>query len=166
VFLNYPCIPSLSISPDNREYTVVPTILVESPKGPSDEKCLGPTNPLIRPCSEGIIPHTVVTVHVDVVRSCFWTSAAIGPIVHPSNDIWDWSHGGMILTGKNRRTGEKPVPVRFCPPKISHRPTWAQTGASAVRSRRLTAWAMARLLHVILTQKLVIASFPKLTAIQ
>jgi hypothetical protein len=40
---------SPSISPDNREYTVVPTILLESPKWPSDEKCLGPTNPLIRP---------------------------------------------------------------------------------------------------------------------
>jgi hypothetical protein len=45
----YLCIPSRSISPDNREYAVVPTILLEYPKGPSDEKCLGPTNPLIRP---------------------------------------------------------------------------------------------------------------------
>jgi hypothetical protein len=34
VFLNYPCILSASISPDNREYTVVPTILVKSPKVP------------------------------------------------------------------------------------------------------------------------------------
>jgi hypothetical protein len=42
--------PPLSISPDNREYTVVPTILLESPKGPNDEKCLGPTNPFIRFC--------------------------------------------------------------------------------------------------------------------
>jgi hypothetical protein len=36
VFLNYPCI-SPTISRDNREYTVAPIILVESPKGPSDE---------------------------------------------------------------------------------------------------------------------------------
>jgi hypothetical protein len=43
----YLCIPS--VSPDNREYTVVLTVLLESTKGPSDEKCLGPTNPLIRP---------------------------------------------------------------------------------------------------------------------
>jgi hypothetical protein len=41
--------PSPSISPYNREYTVVPTILLESPQGPSDEKRLGPTNALIRP---------------------------------------------------------------------------------------------------------------------
>jgi hypothetical protein len=50
VFHNYLCLPSPSINPDNREYTVVPTILFESPKGPSDEKCLGPTNTLIRHC--------------------------------------------------------------------------------------------------------------------
>jgi hypothetical protein len=49
VFLNYPCIPSASISPGNREYTVVPTLLAKSAKVPRDEKCLGPTKPLIRP---------------------------------------------------------------------------------------------------------------------
>jgi hypothetical protein len=48
--LNYPCIPSASISLDNREYTLVPTILFESPKEPSDKKCLRPMKPLIRPC--------------------------------------------------------------------------------------------------------------------
>jgi hypothetical protein len=56
VFLNYPCIPSPSISPDNRDYTVVPTIIFESPKGPSDEKCLGSMNPLIRPCYQRLTP--------------------------------------------------------------------------------------------------------------
>jgi hypothetical protein len=50
VFLNYPRIHCPSISPDNREYTVVPTIFFESQKGPSVEKYLGLTNPLIRPC--------------------------------------------------------------------------------------------------------------------
>jgi hypothetical protein len=49
VFLNYQYIPFSSINPDNREYNVVPTIVFESLKGPSDEKCLGPTNPLIHP---------------------------------------------------------------------------------------------------------------------
>jgi hypothetical protein len=44
VFLNYPCIPIPSISPDNWEYT---TIVFESPKRPSDEKCLGPMSLLI-----------------------------------------------------------------------------------------------------------------------
>jgi hypothetical protein len=38
VFLDYPSIPSPYIGPDNRDYIVVPTILFESPKGPSDEK--------------------------------------------------------------------------------------------------------------------------------
>jgi hypothetical protein len=46
-FLNYSCIPSPTMSPNNREYTVVPRIPLESTKGPNDEKCLGPTNPLI-----------------------------------------------------------------------------------------------------------------------
>jgi hypothetical protein len=46
VFLNYSYIPSAYISPDNREHAAVKVILVESPKGPSNEKCLGPTNPL------------------------------------------------------------------------------------------------------------------------
>jgi hypothetical protein len=34
MFLKYPCIPSASISPDNGEYTEVPTLLVRSPKVP------------------------------------------------------------------------------------------------------------------------------------
>jgi hypothetical protein len=42
VFLNYRCILSPSISPDNREYTVVPTILVESPKVPRRYEPLNP----------------------------------------------------------------------------------------------------------------------------
>jgi hypothetical protein len=52
---------------------------------------------------------------------------------------------GMILTGKNWRTRETPAPVPLRPPQIPHGPTRAQTRASAVRGRRLTAWAMARL---------------------
>jgi hypothetical protein len=56
VVLNYLCIPSASISLDNREYTLVLTTLFESPKGPSDEKCLGPKKPLIRPCKEQTFP--------------------------------------------------------------------------------------------------------------
>jgi hypothetical protein len=30
------------------------------------------------------------------------------------------SHGGMILTGENRRIEGKPVPMPFCPSQISH----------------------------------------------
>jgi hypothetical protein len=48
----------------------------------------------------------------------------------------------MKLTWENRSTrGEKPVPVPLCPPQIPHPD---RTRASAVRGRRLTAWAMAR----------------------
>jgi hypothetical protein len=42
---DYSCV---SINPYNRDYTVVPTILVESPKGSSDGKCLGPMKPYVR----------------------------------------------------------------------------------------------------------------------
>jgi hypothetical protein len=46
--------------------------------------------------------------------------------------------------GKPKYSGEKPVPVPLCPPQIPHGLTWDRTRASAVRGRRLTAWAMAR----------------------
>jgi hypothetical protein len=40
--------------------------------------------------------------------------------------------------------GEKSVSVPLCPPQIPHGLTRNRTRASAVRGRRLTAWAMAR----------------------
>jgi hypothetical protein len=46
--------------------------------------------------------------------------------------------------GKPKYSGEKPVPVPLCPPQIPHGLTRDRTQASAVRGRRLTAWAMAR----------------------
>jgi hypothetical protein len=52
------------------------------------------------------------------------------------------SHGGMTLTGKSRRTRKNPIPVSWCQPQIAHGLTRARTRASAVRGRRLTAWAM------------------------
>jgi hypothetical protein len=48
------------------------------------------------------------------------------------------------LTGKTEVFRKKPVPVPFCPPQIPHGLTRGRTRASAVRGRRLTAWAMAR----------------------
>jgi hypothetical protein len=79
---------------------------------------------------------------------------------------WDWVHlvrrpltgllyqprttdecgavGGMRIGRRNRSTRRKPTPVPLCPPQIPHDLTWARTRAAAVRSRRLTAWAMAR----------------------
>jgi hypothetical protein len=53
-----------------------------------------------------------------------------------------WSTGGMKLTGDV--PGEKSVPVPLCPPQIPRGPTQEWTWVSAVRGRRLTAWAMAR----------------------
>jgi hypothetical protein len=48
----------------------------------------------------------------------------------------------MKLTRENRQLGEKPVPVPLCPPQILHGLTRDRTRASAVRGRRLTAWAI------------------------
>jgi hypothetical protein len=48
---------------------------------------------------------------------------------------WNWQ-------GKTEVLGEKPVPVTLCPPQIPHVPTNDRTRASAVRGRRLTAWAI------------------------
>jgi hypothetical protein len=56
----------------------------------------------------------------------------------------------MKLTGENRQRGEKPVPVPRCPPQTPHELTRDRTRASAVRGRRLTAWAMARPLSVFI----------------
>ena len=50
---------------------------------------------------------------------------------------WNWQ-------GKTEVLGEKPVPVTICPPQIAHGLIRDRTRASAVRGRRLTAWAMAR----------------------
>jgi hypothetical protein len=47
--------------------------------------------------------------------------------------------------GKPKYSAEKPVPVPLCPPQILRGVTpQDRTRASAVRGRRLTAWAMAR----------------------
>jgi hypothetical protein len=46
--------------------------------------------------------------------------------------------------GKTEELWEKPVPVPLCLQQIPHGLTRDRTRASAVGSRRLTAWAMAR----------------------
>jgi hypothetical protein len=55
-----------------------------------------------------------------------------------------WVAGGVRIDRGNRSTRRKPAPVPLCPPQIPHDLTLART--AAVGSRRLTAWAMARLL--------------------
>ena len=54
------------------------------------------------------------------------------------------THRSLDRQGKTEVLGEKPVPVPLCPPQIPHGLARDRTGASAVRGRRLTAWAMAR----------------------
>jgi hypothetical protein len=58
---------------------------------------------------------------------------------------WNWQGKTEILGG-----GGEPIPVPLCPPQIPHGLTRDRTWASAVRSRPLTAWAMARPLSVLL----------------
>ena len=48
----------------------------------------------------------------------------------------------MILTRQMDVLGDTPVSLPLRAPQISHRLTWNRTRASAVRGRRLTAWAM------------------------
>jgi hypothetical protein len=55
---------------------------------------------------------------------------------------WNWQ-------GKTEVLGEKPVPVSLCPPQIPHGLTRDQIRATAVRGRRLTAWAMARTIYTL-----------------
>jgi hypothetical protein len=60
--------------------------------------------------------------------------------IFPSNGArveWSWQ-------GETEVLGEKPVPVPLCQPQIPMDWSRDQTRASAVRGRRLTAWAMAR----------------------
>jgi hypothetical protein len=51
---------------------------------------------------------------------------------------------GMRINRGNVSTRRKPALVPLCPPQNQHNLTWDRTGASAVRSRQLTAWSMAR----------------------
>jgi hypothetical protein len=52
--------------------------------------------------------------------------------------------GGMRTVRRNRNTRRIYVPLPLCPPQIPHDLTRARTRATAVGSRWLTAWAMAR----------------------
>jgi hypothetical protein len=51
---------------------------------------------------------------------------------------------GWYWQGKTEGFGEKRVPVPICPSQIPDGLPWERVHASAVRSRRLTAWATAR----------------------
>jgi hypothetical protein len=73
-----------------------------------------------------------------------WTAASNRPIVQPPNDTWvNMEQRWNDIDGKTEELGGKPVPVLLCPSQIPHGLPWVRTLASTVRSRWLTAWAMA-----------------------
>jgi hypothetical protein len=77
--------------------------------------------------------------------SSLGTSTTNWPIIlHKPRTIDDeWGAvGGMRIRRGNRSTRRKPAPVPLCPPQIPRELTLARIRASAVGSRRLTAWAM------------------------
>jgi hypothetical protein len=95
------------------------------------------------------------------VRLRLWTAATGGHIVHPPRDMSVESDGGMILTGENRRTRRKTSPGDTLSPKIPQGLTRGRNWASALRGRRLTAWAMARPLSLSLVATILVwANFP------
>jgi hypothetical protein len=62
------------------------------------------------------------------VRLCLRTAATNGPIVLPSDYIWVWGSGGMmILTGENRRTRRKTCPSATL---STTNPTWFDPAAN------------------------------------
>jgi hypothetical protein len=102
----------------------------------------------------GIHPSALMQVHGHgCCSSCWWdemTSLNCGhQQAYCSSPRWYMrmeSRGGMMFIRENRRTRIKPVPVPLCPPQMPHWLTRARTQVSAVRDRRLTAWATAYLL--------------------
>jgi hypothetical protein len=90
-----------------------------------------------------LICYTRIVVHVNVVRLCLWTASASGPIVRPQVI---YEHGeprwNDIDRVKPKNSG------KTCPSAtlFTTNSTWsdqAANPASALRGRRLTAWAMA-----------------------
>jgi hypothetical protein len=74
-------------------------------------------------------------------------SAATTGLLYQPQMIDDGDCGaiGWMKIGKgNQSTRRKPAPVPLCPPQMPHDLTRARNRAAAVRSQRLTAWAMAR----------------------
>jgi hypothetical protein len=76
----------------------------------------------------------------------FGTAVTTGLLYHPrmrgEGDCGEIS--GMKIGRRNRSTRRKPAPAPLCPPQIPHDKTRVWTRAAAVRSQRLTVWAMAR----------------------
>jgi hypothetical protein len=100
-----------------------------------------------------------------------WTAAAFTGLLFVSE--WEWvserkryffnfrkcgAHGGMILTGENRRPRRKTCPSATLSTTNPTGLTRARNRAAAVKGRWLTAWAMARP-STVLSQEAVIQTF-------
>jgi hypothetical protein len=72
-------------------------------------------------------------------------TAIITGLLYQPPDRWGCSGatGGIKISRGNRCTRRKPDPASLCLPKIPNDKTCPRTWAAEVRSRRLTAWAMA-----------------------
>jgi hypothetical protein len=78
--------------------------------------------------------------------SLYGPRATNGSIVQPLDDSMS-EYGAVVewyWQWKTKELGEKPATLPLCPPQIPHGLFWARTWPSAVRSRWLTTWAMAR----------------------
>jgi hypothetical protein len=75
--------------------------------------------------------------------------------------------GGMKIGRGKRSTRRKPAPAPLCPPQIPYDQTRARTLAAAVRSQRLTAWAMTGLLtymrHIPVSWSNFLSTFQEVT---
>jgi hypothetical protein len=88
----------------------------------------------------------IIIIVSGVRLSPLGTAATTGLLYQPQM-IDDGDYGeicGMKIGRENRSTRRKPAPAPHCPPQIPHDQTRVRTRAAAVRSQRLTAWAMAR----------------------
>jgi hypothetical protein len=101
--------------------------------------------------ASGALGHPISFIFVSTLKKiCFfflWRRASQQMLrTHRSLEaycatLWlRWSNGALV----EWKWQGKPVPVPLCPPQIPHGLTWDRTRFSAVRGRRLTAWAMAR----------------------
>jgi hypothetical protein len=72
-----------------------------------------------------------------LIMSMLWPCNS--PVVHPPDDIWVWSPGGMILTEENWRTRRRTYPSAAL---STINPTWNVLGLSAVRAQQITTRAM------------------------
>jgi hypothetical protein len=82
-------------------------------------------------------PQQMLRTHSSLEAYCATLWWRLGFPCNRTSVEWNWQ-------GKTEVLGEKPVPLPLCPPQIPHGLTRDRTRSSAVRGRRLTAWAMAR----------------------